>query len=200
MMSNIRRSFDVDIDMKAGTNRGDWGVRCAIYNEETERLQPHPSGVVIEDAPVDPVTELSCLHYTDCDRLGLYKVDLLTNNSYNIFKDQEEMNRYRDMEPDFSLLQVEAICTKLPHIGNHYDMVKELKPSTISELADLLALMRPGKIHLIEDYANPNKKGTVIKNLYRESVNGMYFKKSHAIGYAVMIVTVMNKLKDMVIY
>lgn len=110
------------------------------------------------------------------------------------------MNRYREMKPDFSLLQVETICTKLPHIGNHYDMVKELKPSTISELADLLALMRPGKIHLIEDYANPNKKGTVIKNLYRESVNGMYFKKSHAIGYAVMIVTVMNKLKDMVIY
>ena len=196
----MRRTFDVDIDIKSGSDRGDWGVRCAIYNEDTERLQPHPSGIIIEDVPVDPVSGLSCLHYTECDLLGLYKVDLLTNNSYNIFKDQAELDEYREMEPDFSLLMIEAICTKLPHIGNHFDMVKELKPSSISELADVLALMRPGKMHLIEDYANPQKRSLVIGNLYRASTTGMYFKKSHAVGYALMIVTVMNKLKEMLIY
>lgn len=196
----MRRTFDIDIDVRGGVDKTLHGVRCAIYNKESMRLQPHPSGLLLEDVPTDPVTGLSCINYTDCDELGIYKVDVLTNNSYNIFKDQDEMNRYRDMETDFSLLQIENICRQLPHIGNHFDMVKLLKPSSISELADVLALMRPGKMHLIDDYQLPHKKKITIDNLYRGSNSGMFFKKSHAVSYAVMICTVLNKLKEMTIY
>lgn len=196
----IRRSFDVDIDTKGGLDKTLYGVRCAIYDSESEKLRPHPSGVIIETVPTDPITGMSCIDYKECDKLGLYKVDLLTNNSYNIFKSQEDMDEHRDMVTDFSLLQIENICTQLPHIGNHYEMVKLIRPTSIDELADVLALMRPGKLHLIDDYMNPNKRAITRDNLYRISNNGMSFKKSHAISYAVMIVTVMNKLKDMVIY
>lgn len=196
----MRRTFDIDIDVKGGLERGEYGVRCAIYNDETERLQPHPSGVIIEDVPADPISGLACIDYKECDRLGLYKVDLLTNNSYNIFVDQEEMEHYRDMEPDFTLLQIENICKQLPHIGNHYQLVKDVNPQSVEDLADVLALMRPAKLHLVEDYMEPHKRQAVKTNLYRANKNGVYFKKSHAISYAVMIITVMNKLKDNTIY
>lgn len=196
----MRRTFDIDIDVRGGVDKTLYGVRCAIYNQDSLRLQAHPSGLLIEEVPQDPITGLSCINYTDCDTLGIYKVDLLTNNSYNVFKDQAELNEYRDMETDFSLLQIESVCRQLPHIGNNYDMVKLLKPSSISELADVLALMRPGKMHLIDDYQLPHKKQITIENLYRSSTSGMFFKKSHAVSYAVMICTVLNKLKEMMIY
>lgn len=195
----IRRTFDVDIDVKGGTDRGLYGTKCAIY-VDSGRLSPHPSGVIIEDVPKDPITSLTCIDYKKCDTLGLYKVDILTNNSYNIFDSQKEMDEYRDMETDFSLLLVEKICEQLPHIGNHYELVKKVKPDSIQELADVLALMRPGKIHLLDDYLIPSKRIMVRDNLYRAPRTGMFFKKSHAVSYAVMIATVLNKLKDNIIY
>lgn len=199
-MTVVRRTFDVDIDVKGGLDKSMYGVRCAIYDPETEKIRPHPSGVIIEDVPKDPITGMACLDYKECDRLGLYKLDILNNNSYNIFKDQDEMNRYRDMPPDFELLQIENICSQLPHIGKHYDLVMKVKPDSIEMVADVLALMRPGKLHLMDDYMNEKKRAITRDNLYREGQNGMYFKKSHAISYAVMIVTIMNKLKEMTIY
>lgn len=195
----MRRTFDVDIDVKGGVERSEWGVRCSIYDEDSKRLSPHPSGVIIEDVPTDPITGLSCIDYKECDRLGLYKVDILTNTSYNIFESHEEMEKYRDSSTNWELLLDESVCKSLPHIANHYDIVKLIKPKSVEELAHVLALVRPGKKHLLDDYMNPVKKKLTINNIFRDTKDGMYFKKSHAISYAVMIVTVLNKLQTTMI-
>lgn len=195
----MRRTFDVDIDVKGGVERSEWGVRCSIYDEDSKRLSPHPSGVIIEDVPTDPITRLSCIDYKECDRLGLYKVDILTNTSYNNFESHEEMEKYRDSPTNWELLLDENVCKSLPHVANHYDVVKLIKPKSVEELAHVLALVRPGKKHLLDDYMNPVKKKLTINNIFRDTKDGMYFKKSHAISYAVMIVTVLNKLQTTMI-
>lgn len=194
-MSSTRRTFDVDIDVNSNCNRDDYGTRAMVYNEETQRILPHPSGVYLEDVPVDDVTGLCAFDYKYGDDAGFSKVDILTNKSYDLFKSKEDLSRAVQGEVDWKWLMDEEFVSKLPHIANHYDTLVKIQPNSVEELADTIALIRPAKIGLIEQY----RKNTpaVRRRLYSRPLDGTaYFKKSHAIAYALMIVAVMNKLKN----
>lgn len=189
------RQFDVDIDIGTTIDRGAYGIRGFVYNEKTEKTSPHPSAVYLEDVPLDRLTGLSAIDYKYGDLAGFYKVDLLNNKSYVMFKSKDEILEYMHKPVDWNNFMREDLVKKLPHIGNHFDVVQMVKPKSIHDLADVLALIRPGKSHLL-DYYMEDKLSTRI-NLYREPINEQnYFKKAHAISYAVMIVTVMNKLVE----
>ena len=109
-----------------------------------------------------------------------------------MFSTKDEVIRFSQMEPDWSLLGRRQVVETLPHISKHADLVREIAPSSIQELADCLALIRPAKTHLIEQYKG-DKERTRVK-LYQRPRDGVYFKKSHAISYAVMIVAVLNRI------
>ncbi|WGH49629.1 hypothetical protein [Alishewanella phage vB_AspM_Slickus01] len=188
-----RRTFDVDIDVNTSCKREQYGVRSMIYNEETQRILPHPSGVYLEDVPVDSVTNNCAFDYKYGDSLGFMKVDILTNKSYDRFRTKEELTKFSEMTPDWNKLLDENIVSRLPHIANHYDVITKIQPNSIEELADVIALIRPAKINLIPLYRG--KTISVRKRLYSRPLDGTaYFKKSHAIAYAVMIVAVLNKI------
>lgn len=189
--------FDVDIDVKTNFKREDYGVRAMVYNEEQMKILPHPSGVYVGESVItDTFTGIASRDYKALEHENVFKIDLLSNSVYDSFNTKEEVLDCLNEEPDWSLLQDQGFVEKLPHISGHFELVQKLKPESVEDLADILALMRPGKLHLIDDYVK-NKKETQ-RILYTRPKNKKhYFKKSHSIAYASMIVVAMNKLNPM---
>lgn len=186
-------SFDIDIDVNDSFPKEDYGIRAMIYNKKMETVNPHPSGYYVNSViPVDRLTGNAAIDYEEAEDLGFTKIDLLTNSSYGMFKTKEEVLHYFNMEPNWEMFKRERFIRQLPHLSDHVDFVMEVGPTSIIEIADILALIRPGKVHLIETYLEDKKKARV--NLYRIPKKGIYFKKSHAIAYACMVVTIANKI------
>lgn len=186
--------FDIDIDVQSGLDLTRYGTRASIYNEKTEKFLPHNSGVYVDEVPVDPITGRCSVPYKEADELNYHKIDLLTNTVYDQFKSKEELLEALEREPDWNLLQKRSVIAKLPHISNHGDVVERLEPQSVEDLADVLALIRPGKKHLLDEYIE--NRVITRKKLYLRPTNGqVYFKKSHAISYAMMIKAVLNSPK-----
>lgn len=188
MANDTRRIFDVDIDLPSTVDKNSMGyVRAMIYNEKTEKISPHPSGFYVEKVPVDTITGLCSFDYEYSDERGFMKVDLLTNRVYDVFKTKQAILEAIDEDNvDWDLFQDPKVVEKLPHIGKHFDIVKQVHPRTVEDLADILALIRPAKISMLESYLK--HKEATRRRLYIRPKSGIYFKKSHAISYALMIV------------
>lgn len=193
-MTEQVRLFDVDIDVQSTIHREEFGTKAMIYNTESNKILPHQSGVYVEPVPIDKETGLCAFDYEYGDDRGFLKVDILTNRSYDSFRSKAEVLAALECEPDWDKLRDRDFVSKLPHVANHFELVRKISPRTVEELADVLALMRPSKIHLIDSYLK-NKKATR-RQLYARPSTGIFFKKSHAIAYAVMITVVMNKLSN----
>lgn len=187
----MRSIFDIDIDTASSTDKSLYGIPAMIYNEEQERIAPHPSGVYLEDVPIDHKTNLCSFDYKYGDDNGFMKVDVLHNSVYDVFTSKEEVLTASEGDIDWSVLSDRSVVESLPHIAKHYDTIQKVKPKSVEDLADVLALIRPGKISLLDSYIK-NKKQTR-RNLYKRPATGMYFKKSHAISYALMIKTLIYK-------
>jgi DNA polymerase III alpha subunit len=84
------------------------------------------------------------------------------------------------------------------HINGYHNLIAELKPCSIEELAMFLALLRPGKKHLIP--VCKEKGFQAIENEIWTKTDGYSFKKSHSIGYAHAIVVQMNLICESVSY
>lgn len=190
-MSNNKAIGDIDIDVASRTNKSDYGVRAIIYDGERHRVKPHPSGFYVDsNIPVDGETGMAAIEYKESEELGFSKIDLLTNTSYDSFKSKQEILDALK-SPDWKLLQDRPFVERLPQLGKHFELLEMIVPTSIQELADCLALIRPDKKHLIEKYIK--NKERVRPNLYRKGKGGYMFKKAHAIAYAHQIVCIMNK-------
>jgi hypothetical protein len=88
----------------------------------------------------------------------------------------------------WELFQHAEIVKQLFHIGNHYDIIKQHLPQTVEQLAMILAMIRPGKRYLV------GNSWEVVENEVWEQTDGYFFKKSHAIGYALVIIVQLNLL------
>ena len=185
-------SFDIDIDLKPGIDRTLYGTRATIYDEDKEHIGVHPSGVYIESVPVDPVTGQAAFDYKN--DYGFMKVDMLNNTAYEGFHSKEDILAAIESDIDWSDFYDPAIVETLPHIGKHYDLVSTVAPKSVIELADCLALIRPAKKNLLSKYMR-NPQSVRRNSLYkRPSDPGLnYFKKSHAVSYAMMILVKLSR-------
>ena len=80
-------------------------------------------------------------------------------------------------------------------MSKHYDLIEQVKPTSILELADCLALIRPQKRFMLKKYLeNPAK---IREQLYKSESwsDGYAFKKAHAIAYAMVIVLQLHLIK-----
>jgi len=186
-------SFDVDIDVKSNTKKEKFGIRAILYNADSMKISPHPSGYYFDtNMPIDKMTGNAAIEAKRAEELGFIKIDLLTNTAYDVFNSKDDVLRAADRTPDWDMLLDKNFIKRLPQLHNQYELVNYIRPRSISELADLLALLRPGKMKFLEDYKSDPEK--VRRNLYRRSVEGYHYKKSHAISTAIQIVAIMNKL------
>lgn len=185
------KRFDVDIDLPSTVDKNTYGIRGMVYNEKTETCSPHPSCYYLQEVPVDGLTGTAAFDYEEEFTSDLLKVDLLTNRVYDGVNSKEELLGIIERPVDWSMFLDKEIVEKLPHIAKYHDLVKQVKPQSVEDLADVIALIRPGKSHLIETYLE-NKK-IVRRDLYKRAANEQaYFKKSHAISYALMIVCALH--------
>ena len=182
--------FDVDIDVAPSMDKSKYGTIAMIHNSGV--VKKHNSGYYYNlNMPVDGETGLAALDYKVAEDLGYIKVDLLNNNAYSNIRSMYEYNKLLEQEPVWELLWTEPdFVGKLPQVGNHFKLLKRLQPRSIMELADALALIRPAKRKYVESYLKNRVK--IRPLIYKKDGDKYYFKKSHAVMYAHMIVVVMN--------
>jgi DNA polymerase III alpha subunit len=150
--------------------------------------QKHKTGVYFHPVPTNPFTGWCDVDYQKAEELGFFKVDLLNVSLYQAVKDKEHLDRLANQEPMWGLLQDNDFANLLFHLNGHGDVLKKTCPTSVEQLAAVLAMIRPSKRYLI------GKSWTTIMNeVWTKPENGdYYFKKAHAVAYAVAIVSQMN--------
>jgi len=181
---------DIDIDTK---NRNDLlslikHIPAGIVKDNI--IKKHNTGVYVTDVPKDPLQGVSSIDYAEAEDRGYFKLDILNVSIYEDVKDEDHLLKLISAEPDWSLLEHKEIVEQLFHVHNHFDIVNKLKPKSVEDLAAVLAIIRPAKRNLL------NESWTTIKEkVWEKPQDGTYFfKKSHAVGYALAIVLQLNLL------
>jgi hypothetical protein len=188
-MSKI--SFDIDIDC-ADRNAILKHIQCipASIIKDGE-LTRHNTGVYVQKIPFDPMTGLATYDYKEAEQLGYLKLDFLNMNVYEMVKDEAHLDRLMDKEPNWNRLLDARFSSKLVHIGNYPKLLGIMQPSSIEEMAMFLAIIRPGKKHLIGKSWKEIEKEVWIK-----TGDGYEFKKSHGISYGHLVGVHMNLLEE----
>lgn len=156
--------------------------------KEKDRMKKHNTGVYFTDIPINPLSKFSNIEYKEAEERGYFKLDILNVGVYEGVKNEKHLQELINQEPNWSLLEHKEIVETLFHIHNHFDIVNTLKPKSVEQLAAVLAVIRPAKRHLL-------KQGWEVINqdVWKKPTDeSYYFKKSHAIGYALAIVLQLN--------
>jgi hypothetical protein len=176
---------DIDIDTPASfdpTQIFSW-LRASMVKDGV--LSPHPCGVHPQTIPKDPISGLAAIPYKQAQEHDYFKIDFLHLGVYDNFSSREEIDALLELEPDWSLLTDEVAQQKLFQLSKHGDILNVVQPKNIEELADVLALIRPGKRQLLKLYMAHRESTRRI--LYAKDEHGYSFKKSHSIAYALVI-------------
>ncbi len=186
----MKIDFDVDIDM---ANRD---KLLSVLNNITGSIkrpggmEKHNTGVYIQPIPHDPLTGLSNIDHKEAEDIGYFKLDVLNNSVYKGISTEGELDDLCAMEPMWNLFGHKEIVEQLFHVNNHYDIIQKHMPTNIEQLAMILAMIRPGKRHLV------GKSWEEIESqVWLKPENDSYFfKKSHAFSYAMAIIVQLNKI------
>lgn len=182
-------STDVDIDFADREQVLKLLDHTTAMIKDGVKEKKHNTGVYFHNAPVNPFTGLSTIDYKSAEDLGWFKIDLLNVGIYNDFDSNEQIDDLLTKEPLWELLEHKEVIEQLFHIHNHSDTVIRMKPKSIEQLAMVLAVIRPGKKHLIG-----KSWDEIEREVWTKTEDVYSFKKSHAIGYAMAIVLQLNKL------
>ena len=158
--------------------------------------QKHKTGVYFHPVPVNPFTGLCDLDFKEAEEAGFFKVDLLNVGLYQQVKSKEHLEQLANQEPLWDLLQDDQFVNLLFHLNGHGDVLKKTCSTSVEQLAAVLAMIRPAKRYLIG-----KPWTTIMKEVWTKPENGeYYFKKAHAIAYAVAIVAQMNLICEQISY
>lgn len=155
-------------------------------------IKKHNTGIYITSIPYDPVNDMCAIDYQEAEDRGYFKLDVLNVHVYNQVRDEQHLVELM-REPDWSKLNDRLFVEKLIHLGNHYYSIQKMPEpiNSIPRLAMFLAIIRPGKKHLI---GLPWKE--VAETVWEKNEDGYQFKKSHSISYAQLVVVHMNLLEE----
>jgi DNA polymerase III alpha subunit len=190
---------DIDIDFFDRDNALKLIKHIPASRVEDNQIKKHNTGVYLQEIPVDQVTGLSSINYTEAEQRGYFKVDFLNVSIYKDITSEEELVRLLKIEPLWDLLEQKEFCDMIFHVNGYHDLVARLRPRTIEQLAMFLAILRPGKKHLMPKCESLGWDS--IKDEIWEKTDDSYsFKKSHAVAYSHAIVVQMNKICEGISY
>ena len=150
----------------------------------------HNTGVYFHEMPQDPITGLSTVDYKTAEDMGYFKIDCLNVSIYKNVKSEQHLLELMDKEPLWELLEHKDFVDQVFHISGHHKLLQQLKPTNIEQLSAVLAIIRPAKRYLANENWN-----TIMHNVWTKPADGeYYFKKAHAVAYAVSVVVHMNLL------
>jgi hypothetical protein len=186
-----RFTSDVDIDFGDRTKIIALLDVTAAGSRSGGPVKRHNSGVYPTNIPYDPVHDQAAIDYVAAEARGYVKLDFLNLGVYEKIKDEAHLISLMT-EPDWSLLTDRAVCEKLIHVSSYYDTIASLAEpiNSIPRLAMFIALIRPGKKHLMGKTWKE-----IAETIWIKDEAGYTFKKSHAIAYAHLVVVQMNLLK-----
>ena len=159
----------------------------------------HNTGVYCHSIPYNPLTDTASIDYKSAEERGYFKIDFLNVSAYNGVKDETHLVELLNTEPLWDLLYEKDVCDQLFHINGYHNLLSELKPKSIVELAAVLAMIRPGKKHLIPVC---KEKGfeSINDEIWTKTEDAYFFKKAHAVSYASVIVVQLNILCERISY
>lgn len=185
---------DIDIDFLNRTQALNVLKHIKASRIVNNEAVPHNTGVYLQSIPFDPITNLAGIDYKLAEERGYFKIDFLNVSAYTGIKDEEHLNRLLAIEPIWELLAEKEISDQLMHINSYHNLLAVLKPTSIIDLATILALIRPGKKHLLNKCINDGFDSIKDEVWIKPTDGSYYFKKSHSISYATLIVVQMNLL------
>jgi len=163
-------------------------TRATIW--DNKGVKPHNTGVYFTEVPSIPHTDQSSLDHKVAENLGYFKLDFLNVNIYSQVRSRQHLEELLSTEPPWSRLQDNEYVDQLFHLNGHFEVVSKLQPNTIEQLACCLAIIRPAKRYLLhKDWSDIyNEVWTKPKD------DAYYFKKAHAMSYAMAVAIHMNLL------
>jgi hypothetical protein len=182
---------DIDIDLGDRDKLLSLIPHTVASIRKTE-IRKHNTGVYVTDIPYDPVNDVASLDYELAEERGYIKLDLLNVHVYNQVRDEKHLIELMQ-EPDWNKLNDITFVEQLIHLGNHYNTLRKMPEpvNSIPRLAMFLALIRPGKKHLIGlPWSEINK------TIWEKGTDGYGFKRSHSVAYAHLVVVHMNILSN----
>ena len=177
--------MDIDIDLPKSFDPDEYFQITHALMVEDGDTRKHPAGVYFQNIPRDAESGLAAIPYKKTEDLGFTKIDLLHLALLENFDSKAQIKSLLKREPDWSILDDPEKVKTLFHIGNHFDVVNRVKPTSVLQLADIMALIRPGKRKLLDAYIN-NPEQTR-EELYTKRINSD-MRKAHAVSYALLIV------------
>jgi hypothetical protein len=184
---------DIDIDFADRTIVLD-KIKHRVAKLDTDKK--HNTGVYATEIPHNPVDNLSTLDYETAEERGYFKLDFLNVSIYKDIRDEQHLVSLMSKEPLWDLLTHKEFSEQLFHVGEHSSILQQMKPTTIEQLAAVLAIIRPAKRNLLGQPWD-----TVMKNVWTKPTNDeYYFKKAHAVAYAHAIVVHMNLICEKISY
>ena len=176
---------DIDIDF------ADRDIVLSKLKHRVAKLgtgKKHNTGVYTTEVPHNPVDNLSTIEHKTAEERGYFKLDFLNVSIYKDVRDEAHLTELMERTPLWQLLEHTDFSDKVFHLNGHGELLKQLKPSSVEQLAATLAIIRPAKRHL----ANSNLN-SILEEVWTKPTNGEYFfKKAHAFAYALSVVVHMN--------
>jgi hypothetical protein len=85
-------------------------------------------------------------------------------------------------------LEQDEFVNLLFHVNGHGNLLRQTKPRIVEQLAAVLAMIRPAKRYLVgQDW------DAILKEVWvKPTGDEYYFKKSHALSYAMAVIVHMN--------
>jgi len=180
---------DIDIDF------ADRDIILSRIQHRVAKLdsgKKHNTGVYVTEIPHNPFNEIATINHKEAEERGYFKLDFLNVSIYKDVKDEAHLQELMEREPQWDLLEHDDFNNLVFHVAGHGNILREMKPKTVEQLAAVLAMIRPAKRHLVGQTWD-----TVIKEVWTKPTNGeYYFKKAHAVSYAMAVVVHMNLLVE----
>ena len=184
--------FQSDIDIDFG-NRDEllkYIKHTPAAMRNVKPIRKHNTGVYVTDIPYDALNDMANIDYSEAEKRGYVKLDLLNVFVYDLIKSEQELIELMH-EPNWELLKDKAFVEKLVHLSNHYQTMQRMPEpiNSIPRLAMFLAVIRPSKKHLMGLFW-----AEVAKTVWDKEKDGYSFKRSHSISYPWLVAVHMNLL------
>jgi len=187
---------DIDIDFTDREQALNLFKHTVASRNDNGRLVKHNTGVYLHEVPVDAVTGLCSVPYEQAEEQGFFKIDFLNVGLYNGVRNEEHLKQLMETEPLWDLLLQDEFVDLLFHLNGHGAILRKTFPTSVAQLAAVLAMIRPAKRNLI----GKSWPEIMTEVWTKPETNDYYFKKSHATAYAVAIVVQMNLICESISY
>ena len=187
----MKFNSDIDIDFANRQQMLELIDHVPASQIKDQKLVPHNTGIYVTSIPTDPFTGLASVDYQTAEDRGYVKLDFLNVNLYQQVRDEAHLDQLMNTTPDWHKFNKDQqFFEQLIHVNNHWSLLHRMPEpvDSISRLAMFLSVIRPAKRNLV----GMSWKDVAEQVWQKPSDNSYYFKKSHAVAYAHLVVVNMN--------